>query len=289
MNIIKTIKSVMYLSKSKHAITIPIDELLASAKRCMMSYKDPNELLDIIDDKMPHKISEFIKEELKDISPRFITDNTNTDAQAYVYSKKNKGKNVHIVFRGTSSYKDVIHDVQLSSILYGTKKERSIRIHSGFMCQYNSIKNAIYDFIRNELGDTVYVSGHSLGGALAQIAAVDISERFGCKVVCHTFGSPRVGDSDFVEWFDNNVKESYRVINVKDIVPNIPMRPLWHHSMRNAISLSKDGYVKKLTYDISPLKRLYIFFKTFNIIKPKNDHSCGIYIDRLELIASCNL
>ncbi|MCI0735773.1 MAG: lipase family protein [Beijerinckiaceae bacterium] len=63
----------------------------------------------------------------------------------------------------------------------------------------------------------IYITGHSLGGALAQIA----SAVFGDDQVaaCYTFGSPRVGNPYFDLW----VKvPSYRLINHADIVPQVP-------------------------------------------------------------------
>jgi len=64
----------------------------------------------------------------------------------------------------------------------------------------------------------IYITGHSLGGALAQIAAAVLgSDQVGA---CYTYGSPRVGNSYFDLW----VKvPSYRVLNYADIVPQVPL------------------------------------------------------------------
>jgi predicted lipase len=45
-------------------------------------------------------------------------------------------------------------------------------------------------------------AGHSLGGALAQLAAIDIArgaqqQLLHVKIFCYTFGSPRVGNHAF--------------------------------------------------------------------------------------------
>ena len=65
----------------------------------------------------------------------------------------------------------------------------------------------------------IYFIGHSLGGALAQIATA----KFGSDRVaaCYTFGSPRVGSAFFDLWVK---PPSYRVVNYADLVPQITVR-----------------------------------------------------------------
>ena len=63
----------------------------------------------------------------------------------------------------------------------------------------------------------IYLAGHSLGGALAQIGSAVL----GCDQIaaCYTFGSPRVGNKYFDLWVK---PPSYRVVNFADIVPQVP-------------------------------------------------------------------
>ena len=64
----------------------------------------------------------------------------------------------------------------------------------------------------------IYITGHSLGGALAQIATAILgNDRI---AACYTFGSPRVGNYIFDLWVK---PPSYRVINYADIVPQVPI------------------------------------------------------------------
>jgi triacylglycerol lipase len=63
---------------------------------------------------------------------------------------------------------------------------------------------------------TVWFTGHSLGGALATIAA----SRFGAPCALYTYGSPRVGDGAFRDAFA--VQQAYRVVHRHDIVPTVP-------------------------------------------------------------------
>jgi len=68
----------------------------------------------------------------------------------------------------------------------------------------------------------LYITGHSLGGALAQIASAAFARDN--LAACYTFGSPRVGVANF----DLEIKcPHYRLVNDWDVVPGLPP-PLWH-------------------------------------------------------------
>ncbi|EYC43147.1 hypothetical protein Y032_0502g2632 [Ancylostoma ceylanicum] len=68
-------------------------------------------------------------------------------------------------------------------------------------------------------------TGHSLGGALAALAAVRTAKqgyRKRNQITIYTFGEPRVGDKTFATNFDALVPNSYRVVFRRDIIPHIP-------------------------------------------------------------------
>ena len=73
----------------------------------------------------------------------------------------------------------------------------------------------------------VFVTGHSLGGALATLFACELgrSARLGRRNVTVTmvnFGSPRVGDGAFCDEYNAFVPDSVRVVNRGDLVPTLP-------------------------------------------------------------------
>jgi triacylglycerol lipase len=69
----------------------------------------------------------------------------------------------------------------------------------------------------------VCVCGHSLGGALATLAAVDLVGSNIVSALCiYTFASPAVGEKTFAGWYDGLVPDSYRIFNGTDIVPTLP-------------------------------------------------------------------
>ena len=60
------------------------------------------------------------------------------------------------------------------------------------------------------------VAGHSLGGALAVLAAYDIQQAFGFRSFrVYTFGAPRVGNHPFAREYGDAVTNTWTVINDK--------------------------------------------------------------------------
>ncbi|KAK5986358.1 Triacylglycerol lipase [Trichostrongylus colubriformis] len=68
-------------------------------------------------------------------------------------------------------------------------------------------------------------TGHSLGGALATLAAARTAKqglRTSERITVYTYGEPRVGDAQFATNYDSMIKDSYRVVFRRDIVPHLP-------------------------------------------------------------------
>jgi pimeloyl-ACP methyl ester carboxylesterase len=84
---------------------------------------------------------------------------------------------------------------------------------------------------------SVTACGHSLGGALATLLALDVAANtvFTSPAV-YTYGSPRIGDSLFAATYDQVVKNSWRVANRVDIVPALPP-PLDYEHVLNPVEL----------------------------------------------------
>lgn len=97
-------------------------------------------------------------------------------------------------------------------------------VHLGFERMNRSIRTSIQDGLSGiDPGVRVTVVGHSLGGAMATLAAVDMRHNFGRTVVdvC-TFGGPRTGKLDFRRNFNRDIPRCFRVTNQFDIVPHVP-------------------------------------------------------------------
>ena len=106
-----------------------------------------------------------------------------------------------------------------------------VRVHKGFFSAYKRIMFAIVSAVSELFAsgdfDTLLVTGHSLGGALAMLAALDIVRSCApvldrSQVAVYTFGSPKVGNRRFRDWFDRNVPNCFRVVNAGDRVAQMP-------------------------------------------------------------------
>ena len=114
--------------------------------------------------------NEAYKNDLKSISSNFIED-YGTDTQIHVGLEKN---NIYVVCRGTSSCQDVISDLKIWRKKCDYLQNTSI--HSGFLEQYTAVREQVRNEITSLMDESikrVVFCGHSLGAALATIAALD--------------------------------------------------------------------------------------------------------------------
>jgi len=122
-----------------------------------------------------------------------------------------------IYISGTNSRKDFLIDgkfLQVKTLTDG-------RIHGGFLTEFEDIQADIFDFVLSQKQRTVRVSGHSLGGAIATLLAVELAKD-GFQVELVTLGSPRVGDAEFVETYGRCNIDHARIVHADDIVPRLP-------------------------------------------------------------------
>jgi len=133
-------------------------------------------------------------------------------------------KEIILSFRGSESAQDWYQTIKISKTPFLTANDCRVKVHSGFYEQYTSISQQIMNHIKeNSKLTTIYCTGHSLGGALATIASIDIKLQFKhLHVKCYTFGAPRVGNNSFKKLFNNNVDYSARVVYNNDIVTKMP-------------------------------------------------------------------
>ncbi|MFZ0964965.1 MAG: lipase family protein [Terriglobia bacterium] len=80
--------------------------------------------------------------------------------------------------------------------------------------------------------NSLTICGHSLGGALATLLALDVAANtappFNNPVV-YTYASPRVGDPQFVSVYNHVFPNTARIANRLDLVPKLPLPPLYDH------------------------------------------------------------
>jgi predicted lipase len=77
---------------------------------------------------------------------------------------------------------------------------------------------------------SVTICGHSLGGALVTLLALDVAANtIFTNPTVYSYASPRTGDSTFAAMYDHLVPNTFRIANRVDIVPKLPLPPLYGH------------------------------------------------------------
>jgi pimeloyl-ACP methyl ester carboxylesterase len=153
-----------------------------------------------------------------------------------------KDQNFYIIFRGTREVAEWIQNAEFNQTELPFANFDLGKISAGFSEIYTvqmtdepatSIEQQIEQFISDNVTvltqaqANVFIAGHSLGGALAGIAAAHVNyccERV--QPIVYTFASPRVGNVKFNETIVAATQAFYRVVNTEDIVNNLPMATL---------------------------------------------------------------
>ncbi|NJM96153.1 MAG: lipase family protein [Phormidesmis sp. RL_2_1] len=123
---------------------------------------------------------------------------------------------------------------------YG-EPSRPVRMHSGFITAYLSVRDGIQNYVSNSSATQYHITGHSLGGALATLCAIDIQYNFGDRVAveAYTFGSPRVGNGAFVESYNRRIPNTWRVVNGWDAIVGVPVPWQGYRHVDTAINLER--------------------------------------------------
>jgi hypothetical protein len=131
----------------------------------------------------------------------------------------------------TSEYTDYLVNasVDFTNVFLGNW---TANIHRGYVAAVESVYGGVIDVI-NELDpdntNDIVITGHSLGGALASVAAALLqADQYFLRYIygIYTFGSPRVGDASWVDAYYNLGlwDKTLRYANKRDPIPAIPSR-----------------------------------------------------------------
>jgi len=117
-------------------------------------------------------------------------------------------------------------------------------LHRGFADAVETVWPVIQAAIANRPapGEPLFFTGHSLGGALAVLAAARAAHEPNVQTtVVYTFGSPRTGGSAFFNGYTPG-NSTFRLINGTDIVPTVPpAQPGDYRHVGQSIQCPTDG------------------------------------------------
>ncbi|KAJ1357831.1 hypothetical protein KIN20_016080 [Parelaphostrongylus tenuis] len=148
-------------------------------------------------------------------STRVQCDQFDNTCEGYIVVSDLK-KELTVVFRGTKTKIQLLLE-GLQSIHPGIDFFGMGNVNRYFMNGHLALWGMVEQVLRDPKYADYRISftGHSLGGALAALAAARTAKqgyRAGEQLTIYTFGEPRVGDANFASNFDSMISNSYRVI-----------------------------------------------------------------------------
>tara|TARA_E500000331_G_scaffold164754_1_gene159634 strand:+ start:242 stop:1231 length:990 start_codon:yes stop_codon:yes gene_type:complete len=202
-------------------------------------------------------------------------DDPNSDIQVGI-TINHAEKHFAVVFRGSESIKDWYYDLQI----YKHKYKDKIWIHSGFYNQLHTdnihlcIISKVQCILNEHPEYKLFVTGHSLGGALATLFGYILAHEFEVFVTVVSFASPRIGNYYWKKSFEEkpNLKH-FRVTNNRDLIVGTPTINYYH--VGTDIKLYEDSFYINVGKAHSCFD--YTIFSNWSIA----DHSCESYYENL--------
>ena len=197
---------------------------------------------------------------------------------------------IWVAFRGTQTKAEWRHNFNMSQVALARDDDddddahaHAILVHRGFWSMYTEIRAELLTTLSEllETPTTLYVTGHSLGAAIAMLCLVDLlvlsppalAHKF-TDVRCYLFGAPRVGNRAFVNLLRRlcadrvHLKEFFILANDDDVVPCLPL----------AVQPNLD------TPDIPCLYAQYPIIRRFfsNVGNWTDNHTIPVYLSHLD-------
>lgn len=197
-----------------------------------------------------------------------FVEESDTDTQFYLY----RYQDTYVyAFRGTDarSFRDMLINIKLSleemfneaaAAAAGDgdsgggderSDEHNLRAHAGFKQAYNSVRDVVRELTDDivRLGaKRILCTGHSLGGALAMLAAYDLTKSVRAiadgrvSLGVYAFGTPRIGNAAFARCYNAAVPETFRICNYHDGIARMPRAALgFAHFGRTVLVDDRNG------------------------------------------------
>lgn len=165
-------------------------------------------------------------------------------------------KTIALIFRGTINFDDIATDTDMTQISYAPNINETIscegcKVHRGFMASLENSRQYSVDYIK-KLKEVfpdykIFVTGHSLGAAVATLAGVEL-QLSGYEPLVVTIASPKVANPQFANYINSifNVEHTdalykngtletlnsgiWRIVAKGDIVPMTPPSNYYVHA-----------------------------------------------------------
>ena len=170
-----------------------------------------------------------------------------------IYGYNIEYDSIFVAFRGSSNIQNWISNAKFTKV---HPYSDYILIDKGFYEVFKSNKNTIYENInmisKKYNTKKIIITGHSLGGAIGTILSFDMMyNMFPYMINLITFGSPRVGNNEFVNLFNSYNIYSTRITHYYDIVPHLPQsllnykhipQEIWYNEANSNYKICNDNF-----------------------------------------------
>ena len=141
-----------------------------------------------------------------------------TGTQAFVVEYDDA---IIIAFRGTTDVRDWLTNAEFwrTRLTFGSS---AMEIHAGFLIGIESVNWELRDAVIGK-NKPIYITGHSLGGALAQLCALRFLQSGQSVKGVYTYAQPRVGNAAFRSFYNAWLGFiTWRFCAAGDLVPLLP-------------------------------------------------------------------
>jgi triacylglycerol lipase len=200
-------------------------------------------------------------------------------SQAYLLTNK---VDAIVVFRGTqpTEFADIKADLNIKMVPSSTGIGK---VHEGFKTSVDNVWSQLESkLITLGKKHKIWCAGHSLGAAMATLVAYKLQRRddLPSPEALFTFGSPRVGNKEYINGINATGIFHYRFVNNADIVARVPIWPFYHFG--GMYYMNHWGNLRSLTYTqlIKDVSRGFVkgiqqkeinFFSNHSITRYKNN------------------
>jgi Lipase (class 3) len=194
----------------------------------------------------------------------------------------NGAGDVVIAIRGTEGMLEWIHDAEFLQVACPFLAGAG-HTDDGFTAMYRSLRTGVVAGSPTVVAalatlpfpkpvSTVTICGHSLGGALVTLLALDVAANSAfTNPTVYSYASPRTGDPAFASTYEQVVKNSFRVANRLDIVPKLPLPPAYEHVTE--------------FFELNPIQLLPLPPKILVQFTPLCEHALNSYLYLLSMVS----
>ncbi len=227
----------------------------------------------------PHTISDTLNTWNMELVKFFDCQNT----QAYL---ARNDQTCILAFRGTqpNQIRDWLYDLDSHQVNGPVGK-----VHEGFLCALHYIWLDLWNTLQKERGmRSLWITGHSLGGALAVLATAKLRfEKAQPVSGLYTYGQPRVGDFEFSSRFDQGFgANTFRFVNFQDIVPRVPLRNMNYYDLGTFQYFNEQKWDPATTWGEILLHNIGNTIQEIVTANDIADHMMDKYLAKLQKLAN---